>query len=1097
MPIEKASKELLESLTYLNEEDRAEIEVALELAVRAHEKQKRADGSPYILHPIATAQILSEWKADRESIIAGLLHDVPEDTPVELSEIENRFGKKVSSLVEGITSFTHADFVGQASMDRKVETLRKLFEVMRSDIRVVIIKLADRLHNLRTIEGLPKERRMNFAKETIDVYYKLAAHLGMNDVRRELSETCMPHVCPEEVKEFTKLRKEGMKKGESIFDKLKKQISDNDQTNALIRMSLHPRSFYRMHQEYLEPHAIIDPFCIMVIAKDLDDCYELLKLFHTLYRPISRKFRDYIAAPSESGYQAIRTAVIGPDGVVVPLRIRTEEMEEVERFGVLLKAFGEERSTIPGFSWLERSESIDTSTKESSDSFWAGLESDILQGTINVNVDGDEVSVPSGATVLDAAYAALGEKANNISEITLNGSHTSYGSPLQEEDAVSVSLDEGYVHVSHDWLQFISTHYARVIIVNSLKERDQDEKLSVGERLLQKEFDHFHIGLVREISKKHQEQLIEHFDRDSFEDVVAMVGEGVISPQDVVIAITEPVAPNLIKKERKYPFCVSIRGQKDRKKSLMSQTTAMAHANEIDINNTQIHDEKKRNFFYIKIKGSAPDRSRYADFVESLERQQDITTVRTLLPSNIRSQLLGVMILAFLIILLDIILLPVFFHEIEHVPFLPYSFYLVVPILPIIIANHLLLRSLQKHVVFLRTDRWFIGMGMFMNVVGIFLLLTQHSTFHYRFTGVGLLPILAVFIISTLYIGYSFFRSESLYSRPQRLKPPSTRKWKEMKRRKLIGYSIRLCAVVVWGTLPLYIKYTPTNDVDPLVRVFLFSMGAIGMTILFLIIKKILAPRKKEQLRLPKNIHLLNMIVGDAGWMYFTAAGLLYTTSTNMLLLQNFAPVLTLLIAAILWRHTIPYLKDSKHMVWIFLVFLLGSTGSSLIIFNSIQSPGVASVRGDILSIIMMMFDTLLIIGQIRFIKLVSNASGPAINLHIFTPIALVMLPILSVLFAMQATMMTSLTWVPVLFAVGAGAILGLGQLFNYAAFKLIDGFIAFLMFNISILITFLCEVFFLHKFSPTWILLLGGFIIISSTVIAEMINSRCEKKGY
>ena len=216
MTTDDARNDLYATLTYLSEEERARIAHATEIATRAHAGQTRADDSPYITHPIAVARILTKWNADAETIIASILHDVLEDTTLSLGKVKEVFGRRVATLVEGVTKFTQADFEEEKSLDRKVETLRKLFDVMRRDIRVVIIKIADRLHNVRTINLLSEERRRKLAQETLDIYYKLTYHLGMNEVRREFSDLCMPHIAPKETKELLAIRTRTMKGGEAI-----------------------------------------------------------------------------------------------------------------------------------------------------------------------------------------------------------------------------------------------------------------------------------------------------------------------------------------------------------------------------------------------------------------------------------------------------------------------------------------------------------------------------------------------------------------------------------------------------------------------------------------------------------------------------------------------------------------------------------------------------------------------------------------------------------------------------------------------------------------------------------------------------------------
>lgn len=1086
---------LKRALGHLTEKEQSRVEQAVAMAEDAHRTQMRQDGTPYVTHVIEVAQVLAEWNTDADTIIAGVLHDALEDSAITHHAIRQAFGLEVASLVEGVTKFTQADFEGQATLDRKVETLRKLFEVMRSDIRVVLIKLADRLHNVRTMDSLPGDRQVRFAKETMDIYYKLAYHLGLNDLRRELADRCIPLLYPEHAGTARALLLRMEPEVASIRASMEHDLKADDEEQKLLELRAAPHSLYTLHR-HIEDGDLHDEHAshIVAIVRDEDSCYALLKFLHTLYRPISGKFRDFVAAPTESGYQSLHTVVLVPGGRRVQVRIRTPQMDAHEHWGVLLARFGG-AEVAPGFSWLQRSESLDRSTKESSESFWAALQSDIFQEVIHVTVNGDALSVPRGATALDAVYTRHGSAANRTLHLMVNGMPVSFGTALQEDDVVQVALD-GHDHVVFEWLKAVATRYARTLIVSALKERDQNEKLILGQQLIQQEFDRFQKGLVGELSRAQRQEIATRFRRGSFDEVVVMVGEGVLLARDVVFHLfPEHRSRGWLHSLQRvdFPFRVRITGTHDREHAVLADMTALARIHDVNIHRTTLRQDRETGTFTLHMVGLAPDRLHFADFLEALERLQGISKLQTLLSHRQKIGIGAVFVAGCAVIFADILLLPTYkdlavsWTGIEALG-------AVIPLLVILIVNSIFLRVLQHHVAAVRRDRWFLGLGFGLNIAGLILVIGRLSADSASY----ILPLVAVFLISMFVLGYRFFQMELLVvAQQQHRQPLSADRWKTLKRRKIAGYSFRTGAIVIWGIQPLYLRYTPANEVAPFLRVFLMCIGIIAVSGVLMIIRNGLDAsrgRKITPVRIKRNRELWMIIIGGALFTYFLNASLLTTTSTNFILFNNFSPVLALLVAAVFWRRSIPYLQNLRHILWIFCIFLLGSIGSSLLISNSIRHQ-TGTLTGDIFGVLAMIADTLYVIGQIRYTKVERNASGLSINLYVSTMIALLVIPVLTVL-AIVSPAIFMIGLVPCLFALGAGVLSGIGQAFNYETFKRIDGFIAFLMFNISILITFLVEAYVLRSISPNWMLLVGGGIIMSSTILAEWINSRCQKEG-
>ena len=762
MGIEALQSALLEKVSYLPENEVGKIRDAIKLARTAHKGQKRENGTAYITHPLGVALLLAEWHADADTITAGILHDAIEDTEVTERDIVVGFGSGAAELVLGVTKFTKAEFAGQESLDSKVETLRKLFEVMRSDIRVAVIKLADRLHNVRCIADLPEERAVRFAKETLDVYYKLAYHLGMNELRRELSDYCMPLVFPQHTEKLLRERTEAMVTAGTELHAMEKEVRQHDTSASMICLQIQPHSLYTMRMHRESPSGDDVSYVYVAIARDLDGCYELLKLFHTLYHPVSARFRDYIAVPAENSYQTIRTTVIGPQDELIPIRIRTAQMDLQERQGILLNCFAPDDHMGPGFTWLQRSEDVDASTRESSQAFWEALKSDILQMSIRISINGEMHTIPAGSTVLDGIYSHFGAEASRTIQHSCIGATVSLSHILEEDDNIAVKLD-ARPHLTYEWLGKVATSYARSQIVNSLRQRGQHVKLTLGQRLLQRELDHFGGGLLANLSATQKQEVCDHFERSHFEDVIGMVGEGLLDARDIVLQLfPEQVHTPLLGKKKpiNYPFRICIEGASDRQHTILPQVLALANLHDTTIQKTTSRLSTTTRV-RLNMNGVSPDRLRFADFLSSVERHEDVSNVQILLSKRQLYTLSSVFLFALGVIILDVLLLP-FAQHLSGIPVLLRN---ILPLIPIIAVNHLVLRILERTFAALRSDRWCIGLGFLLNIGGAVLVsigqqLTHSSDILWQ-------NMILVFILSAGYIGVRMFHLDTVFHQAQ------------------------------------------------------------------------------------------------------------------------------------------------------------------------------------------------------------------------------------------------------------------------------------------------------------------------------------------
>ena len=1090
-------------LTQLSADERQLIERALQTARQAHANQTRKDGSPYINHPVAVALILAEWGADAETIAAGLLHDAIEDSDLMREAIAKQFGDTVGNLVEGVTKITETDLLerqqegpeGQLTLNRKTETLRKLFDVMRQDIRALVIKLADRVHNVRTIERLDPDRRVRFAKETLDIYYKLAYHLGMNDVRREFSERCVPIVYPEAGAELIALRKRKLEEMQERLPTMERQLREEDRSGAIESLRLEGHSLVSLLHDRVQPDFSEDQTVyLVVITTDEEGCYTALKNLHAIYHPRSALFRDYIASPARSGYRSLHTTVADEKGRIFDVRIRTALMDADERLGILRHCFGESWEGKE-FEWLQRTAAFDWATRESSAAFLQALQSDILEENITVMADGKELQIASNATVLDVLYARYGKRANHVAVVHRNGAPAFLGDHVKEDDVVLAALD-AKENVQFEWLGYATSAYARTLIVEALKKRSREEKTAIGLNLLQKEFDHYRKGYIGDLSRADQEKIARHFGRARFEDVLVMIGEGLVSPGDVVAAMTPRrrtfrVWPH--KPEGRRWFQLHVTGAHLGQQEILPRLASVAQQAKVDIRETNVRFNDRGGTYTAIVRGRAANQSQLADFLSALDRAEWTSNVYAML-SHLQRILLGcILIAAAAVVVFDILLLPTYERILAQQTMLPLIMLEVLPLLPILGVNFYLLKLLRQYSVRLRQERWFLGLGFFINMATLVLLIAQNA-----YTGLRghLLPILAIVVISIVYTAVRFFQTQVslMPSHQQKHRSLTAEEWRARYRQKKIGYLIRLAAVIVWGLDPIYIRYTDANNLSPFLRTFLLSIGVLLFSSLALAVKY--AITKPKKFSIPYDRFFALLIVGQISLMYFKNASLLYTSGTNFLLFGNFSPVLGLVVAATFWRSRIPYLREPKHMLWIFLLAMIGSFGSALLFYNSLTTSP-ASIVGDLLAIIAVFSDLILVVGQIEYIKRHMQTDGLVLNMHIFSVVLLVSAPLVFLLHASGYPVLEGLNTRTLLLGMGIGLFVGCGQYLNYEAFKRIDGYLAFMMFNLSVVITFGIEAFVLDTLQATLLLILSAALIIGSTVVAEIINSRCERRDY
>ncbi|MDO8626253.1 MAG: RelA/SpoT family protein [Candidatus Magasanikbacteria bacterium] len=468
---------------YSTHKDLDLIWLAYETAKAAHAEQKRVSGAPYIIHPLAAAYILAGMRLDVQLVAAALLHDVPEDTNVTIEEIEKDFGKDIAGMVSGITKLGKLKYRG---MERYMENLRKMFVAMAEDVRVMIIKFADRVHNLTTLSALPEDKRYRIALESLEIYAPIANRLGMGEFRGLLEDLSFPYVFPKEYQKVKEIQDRMFTEGETLIEKILTMLRKELKESQVKLIDLHGRrkQLYSFYQKLLrkgwDSDKVYDVIALRVILKDVSDCYATLGIIHKLWRPLKGRIKDYIAQPKPNGYQSLHTTVFYDEGKIVEFQIRTQEMHNDAEFGVAAHWHYDEfgiKQPAKNIRWAEDLAAIQKEVLNNVGDL-EQLKIDFFKNRIFVfTPKGDVIDLPEDATPVDFAYHIHTEIGNRCSGVKINDSLASLSTPLKSGDVIEIIIDKNRKTPSQDWIKFVKTHLARNHIKNALKTAEHDSWL--------------------------------------------------------------------------------------------------------------------------------------------------------------------------------------------------------------------------------------------------------------------------------------------------------------------------------------------------------------------------------------------------------------------------------------------------------------------------------------------------------------------------------------------------------------------------------------------------------------------------------------------
>lgn len=531
------------------------IEKAFEIAKKAHEGQTRSTGEPYITHPLGVAMILTEVHCDESMIIAALLHDVVEDTEVTLEDIEKIFGEEIKSLVEGLTKIAKVESIG---LDRQLVSIRRMFLAMAKDIRVIYVKLADRLHNIRTIDSFRQEKQIRIAEETLYIYAPIATRLGIYYFKNELEEICFRVLHPKEYQELKKQMSSYNKNEEQIAETSVDQLERRMERDSAPYISVSWRekslySIFRKLQKRKESDLsnIYDIFAIRVITDSVENCYKILGVIHKYWKPLSNRFKDYIAVPKSNGYQSLHTTVLGlgKSGTAfkpVEIQIRTQEMHDHAEVGTA--AHWSYKDGSMKTDWIQSLVSLADEIQSSSDEFISNVKEDILGSRIFViTPKGDIKDLPNGATPIDFAYSIHTDIGNHLESCRINGKIVPLDSPLKNGDIVEVKINKNRTP-NPAWVNVVKTNQARSMIKQWLKLQSQENLLKLGRDEINKflkKMDQEPLDKEFSVLKEFKGKNLSLRER---EDLVAQVGEGSQKASDVLKHLFQTPEQRSVKK---------------------------------------------------------------------------------------------------------------------------------------------------------------------------------------------------------------------------------------------------------------------------------------------------------------------------------------------------------------------------------------------------------------------------------------------------------------------------------------------------------------------------------------------------------------------
>lgn len=526
------------------------VERAFEWAAKLHANQTRKSGEPYLSHPLEVAYIIAQMKMDLPTIAAGLLHDVVEDCNIPIETIKKEFGEDVATIVEGVTKLKNLPKSSDKTT-KQAENLRKIFLAMAKDLRVIIVKLADRLHNMRTLEAMPEHKKIQIAKETLEIYAPLAGRLGIDWVKTELEDLSFKYLYSEDYQKLKEEVEKRVKAAEEFVVKVKeilqKLLEENNIQGHVLGRVKHLYSVYKKLQKYNltigDLDQIYDLIGFRIIVNTVEECYKTLGLVHALWKPVPGRFKDYISLPKPNMYQSLHTTVVGPEGKKIEIQIRTEYMDKIANEGIAAHFLYKEGTTLnpskyKQFEWISKLIELQKELRNPRE-FLESLKLDLFPEEIYVfTPKGDVIVLPVDATPVDFAYTIHTEVGHRCVRAYVNDKLVPLDYKLQTGDTVRIETSP-HQKPSRDWLKFVKTSRARSRIKQWFKQEEKEKQITLGKELLLREVKKFNLSLGDFQREPYFSELLQKLSLKNADELYMLIGTGKFNPKHIFKVYSE------------------------------------------------------------------------------------------------------------------------------------------------------------------------------------------------------------------------------------------------------------------------------------------------------------------------------------------------------------------------------------------------------------------------------------------------------------------------------------------------------------------------------------------------------------------------------